>query len=234
MVISQPDLGTSLTYVAILAGGILLAGIRWKLLATIVLAGALAAPVVYPFLSPYQQRRVTSFLDPLSDPRGSGYQVIQSRIAIGHGGIWGTGTNQGTQTQLRFIPVAHTDFIFSAFAEEHGFVGVVLMLGLYFLFLMQIVQNAQAAPRPGRHVFVHGGGDSVALSHSGERRNGTGPYDCDGDSAAADERGRIAFDFGFHDAGAGEQRPAPAHGRLTSLMNGPAWRCGAGAIGEFR
>ncbi len=155
LVVIQPDLGTSLTYMAILGGGILLAGIRWQYLATIVLAAALAAPAVYPFLSPYQQRRVTSFLDPFSDPRGSGYQVIQSRIAIGHGGIWGTGTNQGTQTQLRFIPVAHTDFIFSAFAEEHGFVGVLIMLGLYFLFLMQIIQNAQAAPdRAGMYVCM--------------------------------------------------------------------------------
>ena len=146
LVVYQPDLGTSLTYVAILTGGILLAGIRWQYLATIVLACALAAPAIYPFLNDYQQKRVTSFIDPLSDPRGSGYQVIQSRIAIGHGGIWGTGTAQGTQTQLRFIPVAHTDFIFSAFAEEHGFLGVLVVLGLYFLWVLQIVQNAQAAP----------------------------------------------------------------------------------------
>jgi len=146
LVMIQPDLGTSLTYVAILTGGILMAGIRWQYLATIVLGCALLAPIAYPFLSPYQQKRVTSFLDPLSDPRGSGYQVIQSRIAIGHGGIWGTGTSQGTQTQLRFIPVAHTDFIFSAFAEEHGFLGVMVVLILYFLWVLQIVQNAQAAP----------------------------------------------------------------------------------------
>ena len=155
LVIYQPDLGTSLTYVAILAGGVLMAGIRWRLLATVVLAGALAAPMAYPFLTDYQQKRVISFIDPLSDPRGSGYQVIQSRIAIGHGGIWGTGTNQGTQTQLRFIPVAHTDFIFSSFAEEHGFVGVLVVLGLYFLWVMQIIQNAQAAPdRAGMYMCM--------------------------------------------------------------------------------
>ena len=155
LVMYQPDLGTSLTYVAILSGGILMAGIRWQYLATIVVGGALLLPVAYPFLSDYQQKRVTSFMDPLSDPRGSGYQVIQSRIAIGHGGIWGTGTNQGTQTQLRFIPVAHTDFIFSAFAEEHGFVGVLVVLALYFLWMMQIIQNAQAAPdRSGMFLCV--------------------------------------------------------------------------------
>jgi rod shape determining protein RodA len=155
LVMYQPDLGTSLTYVAILGGGVLMAGIRWQYLATIVLGCALLVPIAYPFLSTYQQKRVTSFLDPLSDPRGSGYQVIQSRIAIGHGGIWGTGTNQGTQTQLRFIPVAHTDFIFSAFAEEHGFLGVLVVLGLYFLWMMQIIQNAQAAPdRAGMFLCV--------------------------------------------------------------------------------
>ena len=81
--------------------------------------------------------------------------MIQSRIAVGHGGLWGTGATRGTQTQLRFLPVAHTDFIFSAFAEEHGFVGVVVVLGLYFLLIMQIVQNAQAAPdRAGMYICM--------------------------------------------------------------------------------
>jgi rod shape determining protein RodA len=72
--------------------------------------------------------------------------VIQSKIAVGHGGMWGKGVTRGTQTQLQFLPVPHTDFIFSAFSEEHGFVGVVVVLGLYFLLFMQIVQNAQTAP----------------------------------------------------------------------------------------
>src|SRR5204863_261759 len=86
---------------------------------------------------------------------GVGYQVIQSKIAVGDGGMWGRGVTRGTQTQLRFLPVPHTDFIFSAFAEEHGFVGVVVVLGLYFLLLMQIVQNAQMAPdRSGMYVCM--------------------------------------------------------------------------------
>ena len=92
---------------------------------------------------------------PYRDPRGRGYQVIQSKIAVGDGGMWGRGVTQGTQTQLRFLPVPHTDFIFSAFAEEHGFVGVMLVLGLYFLLLMQIVQNAQTAPdRAGMYICM--------------------------------------------------------------------------------
>src|ERR671916_596983 len=92
------------------------------------------------------RRRDHCFLDPAQDPRGSGYQVIQSMIAIGNGGMWGRGVTRGTQTQLQFLPVQHTDFIFSAFGEEHGFVGVVVVLGLYFVLMMQIIQNAQTAP----------------------------------------------------------------------------------------
>ena len=96
-----------------------------------------------------------SFLDPERDPQGTGYQVIQSKIAVGAGGMWGKGVAQGTQTQLRFLPVPHTDFIFSAFAEEHGFVGVVVVLALYFMLLMQIVQNAQTAPdRAGMYICM--------------------------------------------------------------------------------
>ena len=155
LVMSQPDLGTALTYVAIVGAGVLLAGVRWHHLAAIALAGGLLLLGTYPHLKPYQKNRLISFVDPSRDPLGAGYQVIQSRIAIGHGGVWGTGASQGTQTQLRFLPVAHTDFIFSAFAEEHGFVGVVVVLGLYFLLVMQIVQNAQTAPdRSGMYICM--------------------------------------------------------------------------------
>jgi rod shape determining protein RodA len=81
--------------------------------------------------------------------------VIQSKIAVGAGGMWGKGVAQGSQTQLRFLPVPHTDFIFSAFAEEHGFVGVVVVLALYFMLLMQIVKNAQTAPdRAGMYICM--------------------------------------------------------------------------------
>jgi rod shape determining protein RodA len=153
LVMRQPDLGTSLTYVAILGAGILLAGLRWHHLAAIALVAGLSVPLAWPFLNDYQKARLETFVNPDADPRGRGYQVIQSRIAVGHGGIWGTGATRGTQTQLRFLPVAHTDFIFSAFAEEQGFVGVVVVLGMYFLLIMQIVQNAQTAPdRSGMYI----------------------------------------------------------------------------------
>jgi len=155
LVMKQPDLGTALTYVPVLGVGILLAGIRWHYLAMIVVAAGLALLVRYPYLQDYQKARLTSFVDPTQDPRGSGYQVIQSKIAVGDGGMWGRGVTHGTQTQLRFLPVPHTDFIFSAFAEEHGFAVVVVVLGLYFLLLMQIVQNAQMAPdRAGMYICM--------------------------------------------------------------------------------
>ncbi|MBK9171045.1 MAG: rod shape-determining protein RodA [Bryobacterales bacterium] len=155
LVMRQPDLGTSLCYLPILASGVFLAGLRWKY----VLAIALVAIVIlwpgYYMLKDYQKARLASFLDPDLDPQGKGYQVIQSKIAVGAGGMWGQGVTRGTQTQLRFLPVAHTDFIFSAFAEEHGFVGVVAVLALYFMLLMQIVQNAQTAPdRAGMYICM--------------------------------------------------------------------------------
>jgi rod shape determining protein RodA len=146
LVMKQPDLGTALTYLPILAGGILLAGLRWQYLGVLAAALALTLPIGWHFLQDYQKARLTTFIDPAKDPRGQGYQFIQSKIAVGAGGMWGKGVTHGTQTQLQFLPVPHTDFIFSAFSEEHGFVGVVVVLGLYFLLLMQIVQNAQTAP----------------------------------------------------------------------------------------
>jgi rod shape determining protein RodA len=155
LVMYQPDLGTGLTYLPVLAAGILIAGIRWRYLAVIALAGALVLPAGWMLLKDYQRARLVTFIDPSKDPKGSGYQVIQSKIAVGDGGVWGRGVTRGTQTQLRFLPVPHTDFIFSAFAEEHGFIGVFVVLGLYFLLLMQIVQNAQRAPdRAGMYICM--------------------------------------------------------------------------------
>lgn len=155
LVAKQPDLGTALTYAPILLVGILLTGMRWQYLVVIVVVVALVLPAAWFMLHDYQRARLTTFLDPSADPRGSGYQVIQSMIAVGAGGMWGRGVTQGTQTQLQFLPISHTDFIFSSFAEEHGFVGVVVVLGLYFLLLMQIVQNAQTAPdRAGMYICM--------------------------------------------------------------------------------
>jgi len=156
LVMIQPDLGTALTFVPILAIGVFLAGFRWQYAVAILVIVAVIAPVSYWLvLKDYQRQRVVSFLDPSQDPKGSGYQVIQSKIAVGSGALWGRGVTKGTQTQGRFLPVSQRDFIFSAFAEEHGFVGVIVALGLYFLLLMQIVQNAQtASDKAGMYVCM--------------------------------------------------------------------------------
>jgi rod shape determining protein RodA len=155
LVRAQPDLGTALTYLPILGIGIYLAGLRKEYLLVIVLLVGLAPVVGWRFMHDYQKARLVSFLNPEQDPKGAGYQQIQSMIAVGAGGMWGQGVAKGTQTQLRFLPVAQTDFIFSAFAEEHGFIGVIGVLALYFVLLMQIVQNAQTAPdRAGMYICM--------------------------------------------------------------------------------
>jgi rod shape determining protein RodA len=155
LVLKQPDLGTSLTYLAILAVGAFVAGLRWKYIAAIALVTVLVLPLGLHFLKDYQKARLISFMDPDRDPQGTGYQLIQSQIAVGAGGMFGKGVTKGTQTQLRFLPVPHTDFIFSGFSEEHGFVGVAVVLSLYFVLIMRIVQNAQtAADRSGMYICM--------------------------------------------------------------------------------
>jgi rod shape determining protein RodA len=164
LVMKQPDLGTSLTYVPILVAGVLIAGLRWKYLAIIAAVILVALPIGYHFLKPYQKDRLASFVSPDRDPKGTGFQVIQSRIAVGHGGMWGRGAKESSQTHLGFLPVPHTDFIFSSFAEEHGFVGIVVALVLYFLLIMQVVQNAQTATdRAG--LFICMGVAALLLFH---------------------------------------------------------------------
>ena len=146
LIAAEPDLGTALTYLPILGIGVFLAGMRWQYWAAIGLIVVVVVPLGFTVMKDYQRNRILSFLDPDRDPKGSGYQLIQSRISVGAGGMWGKGVTKGSQTQLGFLPIPHTDFIFSAFAEEHGFVGVIVVLSLYFVLLMQIVQNAQTAP----------------------------------------------------------------------------------------
>lgn len=155
LIAKEPDLGTALTYLPILGVGVFLAGMPWRYWTAIAVIALIVVPVGYGSLHAYQKARIVSFLDPERDPQGTGYQLIQSKIAVGAGGTWGKGVTKGSQTQLRFLPVPHTDFIFSAFAEEHGFVGVTAVLVLYFILLMQIVQNAQTAPdRAGMYLSM--------------------------------------------------------------------------------
>jgi rod shape determining protein RodA len=146
-VLKQPDLGTALTYMPVLGAGLLLGGIRTRQIVVLLLLVSAAVPVYYKYvMKDYQKQRIASFQNSDSDPRGHGYQVRQSLIAVGSGGIWGKGAAQGSQTQGDFLPISYADFIFAAFCEEHGFVGAVLVLLIYFLVLMRLIQNAQTAP----------------------------------------------------------------------------------------
>src|SRR5499427_3046460 len=152
MVLAQPDLGTALTYLPIAIMGLFLGGVRAKQAIIVLVLAGLIMPLAWHHLKPYQKDRLISFMEPEADKQGSGYQVIQSKIAVGSGGIWG-GT--GTQTHLSYLPVPQTDFIFAAFAEEHGFVGALGVLLLYFIVLMRLTQNAQTAPdRAGTFVVM--------------------------------------------------------------------------------
>src|SRR5437879_6991168 len=119
MVVAQPDLGTALTYLPIAMMGCFLGGVRFKQAFIVVLAGALLMPLAWHGLKPYQRSRLTSFMNPEADSQGSGYQVNQSLIAVGSGGIWGS--SQGSKTHLEFLPVHQTDFFFFDFAEVHSF-----------------------------------------------------------------------------------------------------------------
>ncbi len=142
----QPDLGTAITLLPILLVVAFVAGMPMKYVYTMVLLAVLAAPVAYKFgLQDYQRERISTFLDPAQDPRGAGYQQIQARITVGSGGVWGKGFMAGTQGQLRFLPVAHNDFIFSVLAEEQGLVGVLVALGLYLFVIVRALDAARLA-----------------------------------------------------------------------------------------
>jgi rod shape determining protein RodA len=145
LVFMQPDLGTSLVYLAILIIMLFVAGIKIKFLVFTFLVGLSSVPVLWIFLKDYQKNRLILFLNPNLDPLGGGYNVIQSRIAIGSGGFLGNGIFSGLQSQLNFLPAQHTDFIFSVVGEELGFVGTILLLGLYAIVLWRGIKIALEA-----------------------------------------------------------------------------------------
>jgi rod shape determining protein RodA len=145
LILLQPDLGTALVLVPVAVVGAYLAGVQWKHAAVLLLAGAMMLPVGWHFLKPYQKDRVNTFLRPENDPKGSGYQILQSKIAVGSGGFWGKGLGHGSQNQLGFVPVRYSDFILAALAEETGFAGVFVALLLYAALLLRLIQNAQRA-----------------------------------------------------------------------------------------
>lgn len=147
LVVEQPDLGTAMMLAAIGGSMMIFAKIKRSILAVCVLVGLTAIPVAWKFvLHDYQKNRVFTFLSPASDPRGTGYNSIQSKIAVGSGRFFGKGFMMGTQSQLEFLPERHTDFIFSVLSEEHGFVGSIAVIGLFaFLFItgIRIASNSR-------------------------------------------------------------------------------------------
>jgi len=146
LIAKEPDLGTAVTLLPIFLAVAYLAGMQMRILGVMLLAFLLAAPVAWRFaLKDYQKSRISTFLDPSQDAKGAGYQQIQARITVGSGGLSGKGFKQGTQGQLRFLPEVDNDFIFSVLAEEHGFVGVLVALGLYLFVILRALEAARLA-----------------------------------------------------------------------------------------
>ena len=149
LIAKQPDLGTSLLVASSGIFALFLSGMTWRLIGFISALGGAFAPIMWFFLMQgYQKQRVLTFLNPESDPLGSGYHIIQSKIAIGSGGVSGKGWLQGTQSQLEFLPERHTDFIFAVFSEEFGLIGVIGLLFIYMCIIIRgliITNNAQDA-----------------------------------------------------------------------------------------
>lgn len=137
MIAKQPDLGTAIQVIGTGLGVLFFAGLRWGWIIKMGVLALTGLPLLWWKLHDYQRQRVLTFLDPERDPLGSGYHIIQSKIAIGSGGLYGKGWCQGTQSQLNFLPERTTDFIFSVLAEEFGFVGVVILCILYFAVILR-------------------------------------------------------------------------------------------------
>jgi len=145
LIAKQPDLGTAILVASSGLFVLFLAGISWRLIGGLVIALAAAAPLLWHFMRDYQRKRVLTFMNPESDPLGSGYHIIQSKIAIGSGGIYGKGWLNGTQSQLEFLPERHTDFIFAVLGEEFGLVGISLLLLLYTFIILRGLYIASQA-----------------------------------------------------------------------------------------
>ena len=163
-ILREPNLGTTTILVSV--GGIMcfLAGVQWWYFAGVIAGGVSVAPVAWHFMHDYQKRRVITFLDPQADPLGAGYNILQSMIAIGSGGFFGKGYLQGSQNQLNFLPEKHTDFIFTMLAEEFGFFGSLVLLGLYGVLLASGMSVALAS-RSTFGVMVASGVTALIFMH---------------------------------------------------------------------
>ncbi|BAO43207.1 rod shape-determining protein RodA [Thiolapillus brandeum] len=145
LIAKQPDLGTAILVASSGLFVLFLAGISWRLIIGLGLLAASAAPAVWYLMHDYQRRRVLTFLNPESDPLGSGYHIIQSKIAIGSGGIYGKGWLNGTQSQLEFLPERHTDFIFAVLGEEFGLIGILILIAIFLFIILRGLYMASQA-----------------------------------------------------------------------------------------
>ena len=163
LVVTQPDLGTS---ILIALSGLLvlwLAGLNIKYFIYSSLALIISTPFAIAFLKPYQKLRILTFFDPDKDPLGAGYQIIQSKIAVGSGGLTGKGFLKGTQSYLDFLPEKHTDFIFTLFSEEHGFIGSVFLLFLYAIIIYRTLRIGTITRSYFAKLFCYGFGSAIFI-----------------------------------------------------------------------
>jgi len=156
LIAAQSDMGTALTYVPVAFVMVFVAGCRKWHLAAIILVGLAIVPVLWMRLEPYQRDRVKTFIDPTKAPDSEGYQIIQTKIAVGSGQMWGKGVGHGTQTHLRFLPEYGTDFIFSLLAEERGFVGAAVVIALFTAFLIRGLVLSEECPEPAGNLLAAG------------------------------------------------------------------------------
>ena len=161
LVIVQPDLGTALLIGVSGIAVLWFAGINYKYFIYTILGFIISLPFVIAFLKPYQKLRVLTFLNPDKDPLGAGYQIIQSKIAVGSGGLFGKGFLKGTQSYLEFLPEKHTDFIFTLFSEEFGFVGSALLLLIYAIIIYRIVAIGAGARSYFAKIFCYSFGAAI-------------------------------------------------------------------------
>jgi rod shape determining protein RodA len=157
LIMAQPDLGTAMIVLAVSVSMILFVKVSPRLLIIVGLMGAVLLPIAYKFvLKDYQRQRIVTFINPQSDPKGAGYNSIQSMIAVGSGQFFGKGFTKGTQSQLNFLPEHHTDFVFSVFSEEHGFVGFLVLLVLYITLLGNALKIAYGSNDKFGMLFAFG------------------------------------------------------------------------------
>ena len=154
LIMMEPDLGSSLVFMFMFACMVFVARISYKYIIAVVGLGVVSLPLIYKFLlSDYQRQRINVFFDPMIDPLGDGYNVIQSKIAVGSGQLWGKGYLQGTQNQMGYLPTKSTDFIFSVFSEEFGFVGAIIIVCLLFWLIFRCFRAAQRSDNNyGRYI----------------------------------------------------------------------------------